>query len=222
MYKAKVEIRDTVAGTVIDAVTKRLGLRSVTIDANQGRPAGSRPYLLGTFVWKMFDFASDGRREGDTYGRNDKGLVTYDRLTRKDAFYWYKANWTTTPFVYVTSRRWTARTTAVTTIKVYGTVDSVVLTLNGVALGPAKTSTNHIYGWPNVTLAPGTNTVQATVAANATPPDSTPTEVSAVWTSPSSAALGQRIAQVSRRDRCDGRRPPGAWRIAVPAHHPGT
>ena len=45
------------------------------------------------------------------------------------------------PFVYVTSRRWTARTTAVTTIKVYGTVDSVVLTLNGVALGPAKTST---------------------------------------------------------------------------------
>ncbi len=122
----------------------------------------ARPYLWGTFVWNMFDFASDRRSEGDTYGRNDKGLVTYDRQTRKDAFYWYKANWTTTPFVYITSRRWTDRTTAVTTIKVYGTVDSVTLTLNGVALGSAKTSTNHIYSWPNVTLAPGANSVQAT------------------------------------------------------------
>ncbi len=122
----------------------------------------ARPYLWGTFVWNMFDFASDGRSEGDTNGRNDKGLVTYDRQTRKDAFYWYKANWTTTPFVYITSRRWTDRTTAVTTIKVYGTVDSVTLTLNGVALGSAKTSTNHIYSWPNVTLAPGANSVQAT------------------------------------------------------------
>jgi len=122
----------------------------------------ARPYLWGTFVWNMFDFASDGRSEGDTHGRNDKGLVTYDRLTRKDAFYWYKANWTATPFVYLTSRRWTDRTAAVTTIKVYGSVDSVTLTLNGVALGPAKTSTNHIYSWPNVTLAAGTNTVVAT------------------------------------------------------------
>ena len=53
------------------------------------------------------------------------------RLTRKDAFYWYKANWTTTPFVYITSRRWTARTAATTTVKVYATTDSVTLTLNG-------------------------------------------------------------------------------------------
>src|SRR5262249_40468620 len=59
-----------------------------------------RPYLWGTFIWNMFDFASDTRHEGDTLGRNDKGLVTYDRRTRKDAFYWYRANWTDTPFVY--------------------------------------------------------------------------------------------------------------------------
>jgi beta-galactosidase len=122
----------------------------------------ARPYLWGTFVWNMFDFASDGRSEGDTNGRNDKGLVTYDRLTRKDAFFWYKANWTATPFVYITSRRWTARTVATTTIKVYGNVDSVALTLNGVQLGAPKTSTNHVYSWPNVTLAKGANTVEAT------------------------------------------------------------
>ena len=57
----------------------------------------TRKYLWGKFVWNMFDFASDGRNEGDTPGRNDKGLVTYDRATRKDAFYWYKANWSSQP-----------------------------------------------------------------------------------------------------------------------------
>ncbi|HCT78202.1 MAG TPA: beta-galactosidase [Micromonosporaceae bacterium] len=121
----------------------------------------ARPYLWGTFVWNMFDFAADQRSEGDTYGRNDKGLVTYDRATRKDAFYWYKANWTATPFVYITSRRWTARTAASTTIKVYGNVDSVTLRLNGTVIS-TKTSTNRIYSWPNTMLAPGTNVIEVT------------------------------------------------------------
>jgi beta-galactosidase len=121
-----------------------------------------RPYLWGTFLWNMFDFASDRRSEGDTAGRNDKGLVTYDRATRKDAFYWYKANWTDTPFVYVTSRRFTNRTTATTTVKVYGTADSVVLRVNGVQVGGPRTSANHIFSWPGVALATGANTIQVT------------------------------------------------------------
>jgi beta-galactosidase len=118
----------------------------------------ARPYLWGTFVWNMFDFAADQRSEGDTYGRNDKGLVTYDRATRKDAFFLYKANWTSTPFVYLTSRRWTARTAASTTVKVYANVDSVTLKLNGSTVS-TKTSSNHIYTWA-VTLAPGANLVE--------------------------------------------------------------
>ena len=52
-----------------------------------------RPWLWGTFLWVMFDFASDNRHEGDHPGINDKGLVTGDRKTRKDAFFWYRANW---------------------------------------------------------------------------------------------------------------------------------
>ena len=59
----------------------------------------TRPYVWGKFVWVMFDFSSAGRNEGDHPGRNDKGLCTYDRKTCKDAYYWYKANWTNTPFV---------------------------------------------------------------------------------------------------------------------------
>ncbi|WP_329066381.1 glycoside hydrolase family 2 protein [Amycolatopsis sp. NBC_01480] len=132
------------------------------VHENSWKQIETRPYLWGTFVWNMFDFASDGRAEGDTLGRNDKGLVTYDRQIRKDAFYWYKANWTTTPFVYLTSRRWTDRTTAATTVKAYGNgVDTVSLTINGVAAGSPEASADHIYRWP-VTLPPGANVVKVT------------------------------------------------------------
>jgi beta-galactosidase len=127
---------------------------------NHWKQIAPRQYLWGTFVWNMFDFAVDSRSEGDTNGRNDKGLVTYDRNTRKDAFYWYKANWTPTSFVYVTSRRWTQRTAAATTVKVYGTADSVSLSLNGTVVS-TKTSGDHIYSWP-ITLSPGQNVVRVT------------------------------------------------------------
>jgi beta-galactosidase len=65
-----------------------------------------RPYLWGKFVWNLADFASDNRNEGDTPGRNDKGLVSYDRTEKKDAFYWYKANWSNETFVYITGQRY--------------------------------------------------------------------------------------------------------------------
>ena len=127
----------------------------------------TRRYLWAKTIWNMFDFAVDSRNEGDTPGRNDKGLVTYDRRTRKDAFYWYKANWTTTPFVYVTSRRFTPRTTATVTVKVYSNMDSVRLQVNGTTIGTA-TSTDHIFQWTNVALATGANTVVATGTSGAT------------------------------------------------------
>jgi len=128
----------------------------------------ARPYLWGTFLWNMFDFAVDRRSEGDAPGRNDKGLVTYDRTVRKDAYYWYKANWTATPFVYLTSRRWVDRTSAVTSVKAYGTADSVQLTVNGVAVGPPVPLTGHVYTW-SVTLAPGDNIVEVTGMAAGKP-----------------------------------------------------
>jgi beta-galactosidase len=125
----------------------------------------SRRFLWGKMVWNMFDFASDGRSEGDTPGRNDKGLVTYDRKTRKDAFYWYKANWTTAPFVYITSRRFTPRTTATANVKVYSNTEAVALAVNGADLG-AVTSSDHVFVWRDVALLTGDNTLVAT-AGNA-------------------------------------------------------
>ena len=116
----------------------------------------ARPYLWGTFIWNLFDFASAHRHEGDTAGRNDKGLVTYDRRTRKDAFYWYKANWTDTPFVYLTSRRDDVRFTPTAAVKVYSNCDTVELWVNDVSQG-VRHSEDHRFLWDRITLNPGPN-----------------------------------------------------------------
>lgn len=125
----------------------------------------ARPYIWGSFVWAMFDFASDGRNEGSQPGINDKGLVTRDRQIRKDAFSWYKANWASTPTLYITSRRWTQRTDAATELKVYSNASQVTATLNGTSLGTLS-STDHIFRWANVTLKQGQNTVTVTATIN--------------------------------------------------------
>ena len=127
----------------------------------------TRPYLWSKIIWNMFDFAVDSRDEGDTPGRNDKGLVTYDRRTRKDAFFWYKANWSSAPVVYISSRRFTPRTSATTTVKVYSNLDSVTLTVNGASRG-AATGADRIFQWTNVPLTAGQNIVQAAGTSGAT------------------------------------------------------
>ena len=119
----------------------------------------SRPFLWCKFAWTMFDFAVAGRNEGDTAGRNDKGLVTYDRRTRKDAFYFYKANWTTNPMVYITGHTFTNRLADNIIAKVYSNCGSVELFVNGKSEGAAR-GTNCIFTWP-VTLYGGTNFVTA-------------------------------------------------------------
>lgn len=135
----------------------------------------ARPWIWGKMIWCMFDFASDGRNEGGVPGRNDKGLVTADRQTRKDAFYWYQANWSSRPVLHLTSQRYTPRPAGATSIKVYSNAPAVELTLNGRSLGK-KTSANHLFEWPEVTLAKGANRVTATAIR-----DGQPLEDACVW-----------------------------------------
>lgn len=94
-----------------------------------------RPYLWANWIWNMFDFSSKIRQEGDATDINDKGLVTFDRKVKKDGFFYYKAQWSAEPVVHITSRRWTARTDLVTSIRVYSNADRVALSLNGATLG---------------------------------------------------------------------------------------
>jgi beta-galactosidase len=122
----------------------------------------ARPYVWGTFVWNMFDFTSYWRKEGGVKGRNDKGLVTYDRKTKKDAFYFYKANWSQQPTLYITSRRHVARTNAVTDVKVYSNATrGVELFVNGVSQGRNRDDGNAVFVWKDIKLQPGENTIEA-------------------------------------------------------------
>jgi len=119
-----------------------------------------RPAVWCKAIWQMFDIASSGRDEGERAGINDKGLVTRDRRIRKDAFYWYRANWTAEPLVYITSRRFTPRRTATTDVKIYSNCAEAELILNGRSLG-AKPVDDHVARWTGVELAPGANTLEA-------------------------------------------------------------
>ena len=94
-----------------------------------------RPWLWATHVWNMFDFAADGRDEGGKAGQNQKGLVTFDRKLKKDAFYLYKAAWNKRePFVHICGRRYADRAEAVTEVKVYSNLTPVTLFVDGKAL----------------------------------------------------------------------------------------
>ena len=87
--------------------------------------------MWGTYVWNMFDFAADARNQGGEAGMNHKGLVTFDRRTKKDSFYIYKAYWSKQPFVHITGKRFANRTGKSTVIKVYSNMQSVSLYVNG-------------------------------------------------------------------------------------------
>ena len=120
------------------------------------------PHLWGTFIWAMFDFASQSRNEGEQGGINDKGLVNHDRSVKKDSYFFYQANWSDKPMVYIASRRMTPRKVATTTIKIYSNCEQVDLTVNGKAQPPVKADDIHVFRWPGVTLQPGKNVIEVT------------------------------------------------------------
>lgn len=117
-----------------------------------------KPYIYANFVWVAFDFASAGRHEGDRRGINDKGLITYDRRTPKDSYYWYQANWSDRPMLHITSRRFTERPQPDVEVKAYTNAGPATLFLNGAAVGTAEPA-HRILRW-KVRLQPGPNQVE--------------------------------------------------------------
>ena len=95
----------------------------------------SRKYLWATHVWNMFDFGADNRMEGGENGQNHKGLVTFNRKYKKDAFYAYKAWLSDEPFVHIAGKRYIDRVEDVTRVTVYSNLPEVELFANGKSLG---------------------------------------------------------------------------------------
>lgn len=141
-----------------------------TLHENSVREIKSRPWLLFTSAWVLCDFAVADRREGyitSTDGLtegidslklfiNDKGIISRDRLQKKDAFYLYKAWWNPAPVVYIAERRFSVRSSSEIAIKVYSDASSLALYRNGELLREMNTSgepTGLIWEFPAVPFA---------------------------------------------------------------------
>ena len=121
------------------------------------------PYIVASYLWNMFDFAVPMWNRGGVPARNMKGLVTFDRKLKKDVFYWYKANWSKEPVLYLTQRRLTERERGVTSVTVYSNVGEPVVRLNGKRLSLRQGETAVHFVADSVRLKRGRNVITATV-----------------------------------------------------------
>ena len=137
------------------------------------------PYIIASYLWNMFDFACPMWERGGIPARNMKGLVTFDRQVKKDSYYWYKANWSEEPVLYLTQRRNTDREKRVTSITVYSNCGTPTVWLNGRKLkGIRQGYTDVHYIIDEVTLRRGDNVIRASVTA----PDGQTLEDRIEWT----------------------------------------
>jgi len=110
----------------------------------------------------MFYFSVNVWNRGGVAHLNHKGLMTYDRKTKKDAFYFYKANWSSEPVLYIVERRNKQRTQANTQVKIYTNSNKpIVLFVNGKKVKQQKlTSDIHILLFEDIELVKGENIIR--------------------------------------------------------------
>ncbi len=125
------------------------------------RELADRDYLWGIWLWNAFDFGTTVRAEGDAQDINTKGLVTYDRDIRKDAFYFYRAIWSDQPTVHVQGRRYVDRAYPVTDVRVNSNAPSTTLIVNGSELATLSDCDQNVCVWSDVALASGENVIVA-------------------------------------------------------------
>lgn len=118
------------------------------------------PEMWGTFIWNMFDFATVERAEGRRPGMNDKGLITYDRKIKKDAFFFYKANWNPEPMIHMNSKRFVERKKPTTEVRGYCNGEKVELYVNQKLIQTQTPSTEKVFNFKEVPLSEGENAVE--------------------------------------------------------------
>ena len=119
-----------------------------------------RPYVWASFVWNMFDFGAAHRMEGDRSGINDKGLVTHDRKIKKDAYYFYRANWNPEPMIYIAGRRNVNRVKPLVDVQVFSNVEEVILIVNDCQCGKMKPDSLKVCLFKDVPLRKGRNEIE--------------------------------------------------------------
>lgn len=124
----------------------------------------NHPYIIASYLWNTFDFAVPMWKRGGVPARNLKGLVTFDRKIKKDSYFWYKANWSKEPVLYLTQRRNVNREKKETAVAVYSNIGTPKVYLNGKELtGIRKGYTDVHYVFDKVILELGKNILKATV-----------------------------------------------------------
>ena len=119
-----------------------------------------RPYVWASFAWNMFDFGAAHRMEGDRSGINDKGLVTHDRKIKKDAYYFYRANWNPEPMIYIAGRRNVNRVKPLVDVQVFSNVEEVILIVNDCQCRRMKPDSLKVCLFKEVPLRKGRNEIE--------------------------------------------------------------
>ena len=117
-------------------------------------------FLWCKTIWQFSDMQSSIRHEGDHDGRNDKGMVTYDRQEKKDIYYFYRAQWNPEPMLYITDRRFTDRHHATADVKVYTNQKDATLYVNGKKIAKQKADDIRRVIFKDVQLSEGDNKIE--------------------------------------------------------------
>lgn len=124
----------------------------------------AHPYIIASYLWNTFDFCAPMWVRGGVPARNMKGLVTFDRKVKKDSYFWYKANWSKEPVLFLTQRRNWDREKKETSVTVYSNIGTPKVYLNGKELSGIREGYTPVhYIIDNVTLENGKNIVKTVV-----------------------------------------------------------
>lgn len=124
----------------------------------------AHPYIIASYLWNTFDFCAPMWVRGGVPARNMKGLVTFDRKVKKDSYFWYKANWSKEPVLFLTQRRNWDREKKETSVTVYSNIGTPKVYLNGKELSGIRAGYTPVhYIIDNVTLENGKNIVKTVV-----------------------------------------------------------
>lgn len=156
---ACIDQHDEMTKRVVPASTWHPEERQAFVHWQAYKALKAAPEVWGTFVWALFDFAADRRSEGSHMGMNDKGLITYDHKTPKDAFFLYEANWSKEPVLHLVGSRMTTTTNATMSVLGFTNGGKTTLKVNGACVGIAEPDSVCGVYWKDVPLKEGENEI---------------------------------------------------------------